>query len=179
MSEDTAPQGPNIQAPQGPSIQASQQRKIEGMAQLDECLDTLFARPGRRLRIFDRQLGAAYNRTHRNDLLRSFLLASRSNRLQLVLHDTSNLQRDCPRLLDLLRRFSHSISIHETDSQAKGVYDPFAVLDERDYVHRFHYDDTRGLLGLDDPQEALTFVHRFEEIWEASAPAVSATTLGL
>jgi hypothetical protein len=186
MSESTAPQGPKIETaqergetPRGPDSAAPQQRKVEGVAQLDESLDTLFARSGRRLRIFDRHLGAAYNRPHRTELLRGFLLASRSNRLQLVLHETSNLQRDCPRLLDLLRRFSHSMSIHETEPQAKAVYDPFAVLDERDYVHRFHYDDARGLLGLDDPQEALNFVHRFDEIWEASTPAVSATTLGL
>jgi hypothetical protein len=53
------------------------------------------------------------------------------------------------------------------------------VMDDRDYVHRFHYDDSRGLLGLDDPHEARGFVQRFEELWEASAPAAAGTTLGL
>lgn len=156
-----------------------ERRKLEGNVEYEEALDTLFARPGRQLRIFDRQLGRGYNSAHRCDLLRHFLLAGRTRQMQIVLHDAANLQRDCPRLILLLRQFSHAISIHETEPQAKGVYDPFAVMDERDYVHRFHYDDTRALLGLDDPQDAHTFVQRFEEIWEASAPAVSATTLGL
>jgi len=34
-------------------------------------------------------------------------------------------------------------------------------------------------LALDDIPSAHGFVQRFAEIWEASAPAVSATTLGL
>ncbi|HTS52965.1 MAG TPA: hypothetical protein VMH26_06800 [Burkholderiales bacterium] len=158
---------------------APEHRKLEGNVAHEEALDILFARPGRQLRIFDRQLSTGYNSAQRYDLLRHFLLASRSNRIQIVLHDTSDLQRDCPRLINLLRQFSYAVAIQETEPQAKGVYDPFAVLDERDYVHRFHYDDTRGLLGLDDPHEARGFVQRFEEIWEASSPAVSATTLGL
>jgi hypothetical protein len=158
---------------------APEHRRLEGNAEHEDALDTVFARPGRQLRIFDRQLGAGYNSIRRQDLLRRFLLASSSSRIQIVLHDASNLQRDCPRLINLLRQFSHAVTIHETEPQAKGVYDPFAVLDERDYVHRFHYEDTRGLLGLDDPHEARGLVQRFEEIWEASSPAVSGTTLGL
>jgi hypothetical protein len=156
-----------------------QHRKIEGNAEYEDALDTLFARPGRRLRIFDRQLGTGFVGVHRYGLLRHFLLASRSNRIQIVLHDTANLQRDCARLVMLLRQFSHAVSINETEPQAKRVYDPFVVMDERDYLHRFHYDDSRGLLALDDPHGAHGFVQRFEEIWEASAPALSGTTLGL
>ena len=153
--------------------------KLEGNLEYEQALDTLFARPGRKLRIFERQLGAAYNSPERHDLLRRFLLASRTRTIQIVLHDASNLQRDCPRLINLLRQFGHAVTIHETEPQAKGVYDPFAVMEDRDYVHRFHYDDSRGLLGLDDPHEAREFVRRFEELWEASAPAVCGTILGL
>ena len=154
-------------------------RTLEGNLEYETALGTLFARPGRKLRIFERQLGAAYNAPERHDQLRRFLLASRTRTIQIVLHDPSNLQRDCPRLINLLRQFSHAVTIHETEPQAKRVYDPFAVMDDRDYVHRFHYDDSRGLLGLDDPHEARVFVQRFDELWEASAPTVSGTTLGL
>lgn len=154
-------------------------RKLEGNREYEAALDALFARSGRKLRIFERQLGPAYNGLERYDLLRGFLLTSRTRTIQIVLHDASNLQRDCPRLINLLRQFSHAVTIRETEPQAKAVYDPFAVMDDRDYVHRFHYDDSRGLLGLNDPHEARGFVQRFEELWEASAPAASGTTLGL
>jgi hypothetical protein len=131
------------------------------------------------LRIFDRQLGASFNSAARSDLLRAFFLRSRSNRLYIVVHDTAQLARDCPRLLSLVRQFSHAIAIHETEPQAKRVYDPFAIADEQDYLHRFHHDDTRALLALEDAHGAQTLLKRFAEIWEASVPAVSATTLGL
>ena len=156
-----------------------ERRKLEGVVEYEDALDTLFARTGRRLRIFDHQLGKRYNTVRRSELLRRFLLASRTHRIEIVLHDAGRLQRDLPRLILLLRQFSHAISIHETEPQAKGVYDAFAVMDERDYVHRFHYNGARALLALDDPDAAHTFVQRFAEIWEASAPAASATTLGL
>ena len=154
-------------------------RDIQGNAEFEDALDCLLARPGRALRIFDRQLGGGYNGVRRIQLLRDFLLANRNNRIQIVLHDTSNLQRDCPRFMELLRLFSHAISINETDPEAKGVHDPFCIMDVRDYVHRFHHDGPRGVLGLDDLATAQLLAQRFEEIWQASSPAASATTLGL
>jgi len=156
-----------------------QHQKLSGNAEYESAIDTLLERPQRTLRIFDRQLGTGYNRIKRHDLLRSFLLRSRTNRLYIVVHDASGLVRDCPRVINLLRQFPDAIAINETEPQAKGVYDPFALADERDYVHRFHYDDSRGLLALDDPQGALGLSERFQEIWEASYSAASATTLGL
>jgi hypothetical protein len=156
-----------------------QHQKLSGNAEYESAVDAVLGRPQRTLRIFDRQLGGGYNSTKRHDLLRTFLLRSRTNRLYIVLHDASGLVRDCPRLINLLRQFPDAIAINETEPQAKGVYDPFALADERDYVHRFHYDDSRSLLALDDPQGALGLSERFQELWEASFPAVSATTLGL
>lgn len=156
-----------------------QYEKLLGSAEYEAAYDRLLARPQRMLRIFDRQLGKSFNRAARYELLRGFLLASRANRVQIVLHDASNLARECPRIVNLLRQFSHAVSIHETEPQAKGVYDPFALADERDYLHRFHYDAARSLLAFDDVPGARGFLDRFNEIWEASYPAASGTTLGL
>jgi len=157
----------------------AQRRDIDGNSEYQQALDILFAQSGQLLRIFDRTLSTEYSSPHRYELLRAFLLARRSARIQIVVHDASTFVRDCPRLVTLIRDFSHLIEVHETLSQAKHVSDPFATMDERHYVHRFHYDHPRGVFALHDPQHASTFVQRFEEIWEASAPAVSATTLGL
>jgi hypothetical protein len=156
-----------------------QRRALDGNADHESALDTLFEQPGTMLRIFERSLSASYNTQRRHDALRSFLLAKRNARVKIALHDASNFVRDCPRLMNVLRDFSHAIEVRETLAEAKSVYDPFAVIDERDYVHRFHYDQPRGLLALGDPEDARIFVQRFEDIWEASQPAVSASTLGL
>ena len=156
-----------------------QYQKIESVADYEAAIDAVIARANRNIRIFDKQASTAYNSPNRYELLRSFLLASRANRLRIVLHDTGSLAANCPRMMSLLKQFSHCIAIHETGEDAKQVYDPFIVADENHYVHRFHYDSVRGLMALNDLNEAHNFNSRFEEIWEASFPAVSATTLGL
>jgi hypothetical protein len=155
------------------------ERRLEGNAAYDEALDLLFANAAHTVRLFDRRLGASFNGKRRHDLLRSFLLAKRSNRLHIVLHDTGNLVRDCPRLMLLLRQFSHGLVIRQTLPLARRVYDPFAVADETRFVHRFHYNDVRGAETIGDLAATHALIKRFDEIWQASSPAVSANTTGL
>jgi hypothetical protein len=152
---------------------------IFGNGQYEEAIDTIVGKASGKIRIFDHTLEKGYNSPHRADLLRRFFLASRRNTLQIVLHDTGGVERNCPRIIQLLRTYGHAISIHETHPTAKSVYDPFVIVDDRCFVHRFHFDEMRGLCGIDDPIGTHAFIERFSEIWEASSPSVSATTLGL
>ena len=66
-----------------------------------------------------------------------------------------------------------------TQSLARGVYDPFCVIDGSHYVRRFHYNSGRGIFAVNDPDRASELVQRFDEIWSASQPAVTGTVLGL
>ena len=150
-----------------------------GTVEHENAIDTVLRQAKSRIRIFDQSLGKGYNSVERTECIRQFLLSSRRNTLQIVLHDIQSMDRNCPRLLNLLRAHGHAISIHESHPSAKTVYDPFIVVDEHNFVHRFHFDELRGMLALDDPVETHAFIERFAEIWEASSPAVSATTLGL
>jgi hypothetical protein len=152
--------------------------RLEGTTDFEAALDTVIARATHRLRIFDRALGRRFDAAQRHELVRAFLLANRANRLVIVLHEVDNLVRDCPRLVNLMRSRSGAISIHQTPD-ANGVYDPFTIADERDFVHRFHYDDTRSTLALDDPHGARQLVERFDELLAASRPAAPASPLGL
>lgn len=152
---------------------------ILGNVDLEAAIDSILATAAHSIRIFEQSLGRAYNSPQRFDCLRRYILASRRNRLLIVVHDATTMDRNCPRLFQLLKQYSHAVSVHETQASAKGIYDPFVIVDERNLVHRFHYDEMRGLMALDDPIEAHSLTERFNEIWEASSPAVSATTLGL
>jgi len=156
-----------------------QHTPLLGNAEYEAALDTALAKAQYSIRIFEHTLGRGYNSPQRFELLRRFLLASRRNRLQIVAHEPQTIDRNCPRILNLLRLHSHSISIHETHSNAKSVYDPFTVVDDHSFVHRFHFDEMRGRLALDDPIGTHVLAERFDEIWEASSPTVSATTIGL
>jgi hypothetical protein len=158
---------------------APKHQPIEGNREFETALDAVIAAAQRELRVFDHTLSTGFNTPQRHDALRNFLSVSRGNRLRIVVHEPAHLDRNCPRLLNLLRSFSHSVTIHETQPQAKSVYDPFTVADDRHFVRRFHFDEMRGMFALNDPIGAHTLVERFEEIWEASQPAVTPTTLGL
>lgn len=143
-------------------------------------VDRLLQQPGRELCIFDPD-GAALllNDSARIELLEHFLKASRTRRLYLVLHDPQHLQRQCPRMMSLLARYSHAIQINRTDEPLRGLQDAFMVLDSVHYVRRPVAAFFRGAIGLADENEALAMRGRFNEIWAASHPAVSGTTAGL
>ncbi len=153
--------------------------KLSGMAAHEAAVDQLLARARRTLRIFDRELAASFDSPARHELLRAFLSRDRQARLQIVVHDAGTVHRNCPRLLGLLRSHAHAIAIHATEAEAKHASDPMTIVDDVHHLHRFHYDGWRALLALDDPQGTHPLLQRFAEIWDASVPAVSATTLGL
>lgn len=143
-------------------------------------VDRLLGEAGRELRIFDPDATALrLNDTARVGLLEGFLRASRIRRLYMVLHDPQHLQRACPRMMGLLARYSHAIQIHRTHEEIRELQDAFLVLDSVHYVRRPVAAFPRGAIGLGDEAEALAMRSRFNEIWTASYPAVSSTTVGL
>jgi hypothetical protein len=143
-------------------------------------VDRLTEQPGRELRVFDPD-GAALrlNDPQRIARLDRFLLSSRTRRFYLVVHDTDHLTRQCPRLLTLLRRFSHAMQINRTHEEIREVQDAFLLLDAMHYVRRPVASLFRGAMGLGDENEGQALRGRFGEIWSASYPAVSSTTVGL
>jgi hypothetical protein len=143
-------------------------------------VERLLEQPGRELRIFDPD-GAALrlNDSGRVERLERFLQASRTRRLYLVLHDTSHVQRHCPRMMSLLARYSHAIQINRTHDEIRELQDAFMVLDSVHYLRRPVAAFFRGAIGLADENEALAMRGRFNEIWAASYPAVSGTSVGL
>ncbi|MBI4195392.1 MAG: hypothetical protein HY526_09965 [Betaproteobacteria bacterium] len=154
-------------------------RRFEGMREYEAVIDRMIPQTQRTIRIFDRSLGRSYNSARRFELLRQFLLAGRPNRLMIVLHETGKLDRECPRMLELLEQFSHAVSIRETLRPARQVYDPFVIFDASHYVHRFHYDHLRAAQGTNDVLGTQQLLDRFAEIWEVSGPPLSANVSGL
>jgi len=111
--------------------------------------------------------------------LEAFLRRSRTRRIQVVLHDTEHLTRYCPRMMEFLRRFNHVIQINKTHDQIRSLQDAFIVLDAVHYVRRPVASRKRGAIGLNDENEGLAMRSRFLELWAASFPGVSSTTVGL
>jgi len=145
-----------------------------------QAVDRLLEQPGRELRVFDPDLsGLRLNLPDRISRLQRFLTVSRTRRIYIAIHDTDYVTKYCPRLRDLLTRYAHAIQIQQTDEEIRLLQDAFLVLDANHYVRRPVARFWRGAIGIGDESEALSMRARFFEIWAASYPAVSPTTLGL
>ena len=154
--------------------------QFETESDFQRAADRLLAAPGRELRIFDPDLAALkLNAPARVELLRQFLGASRTRRIYIALHDPGYLTRECPRMMSLLARYSHAVQVNCTHEEIRSIQDSFLVIDQDHYLRRPVAQLYRGALGLYDQTEALAMRGRFMEIWAASFPGVSASTLGL
>jgi hypothetical protein len=154
--------------------------RFDTRAEFREAVDRLLEQPGRELRVFDPDgTSLQLNDPARIEKLEGFLQASRTRRLYMVVHSPDHIQRQCPRLMNLLARYSHAIQIYRTGDEIRELQDAFLVLDAAHYVRRPVATFFRGALGLADETEGLAMRSRFMEIWAASYPAVSSTTAGL
>ncbi|HXZ48036.1 MAG TPA: hypothetical protein VEG27_03395 [Usitatibacter sp.] len=155
-------------------------RPILGVADSLAAIDEVIAAAQRTIRIFDVALvNRGFNAPARTEKLREFLVAGRAHRVLIALHETQFLERECPRLLTLLRQFPMSIEIHRTLGEARNANDPFVLADDHSLWHQLHHEQPRAIVALHSPPDALPIAQRFEEIWDLSEPSVSATTLGL
>lgn len=154
-------------------------RRFESNREYEEVIDAMIPQTQQIIRVFDKSLSGAWNSAARIELLRHFLLANRSNRLLIVLHDTRQLSAELPRLISFAQMFSHACRIRETLRAAKHVYDPFVVFDGSHYVHRFHYDHMRAAQGTNDVTGAQQLIDRFSEIEECAGPPLPANVTGL
>ena len=103
---------------------AAQYRRFDSGAEFQQSVETLLDLSGRELRIFDPDMeGWRLNSVERVDHLQRFLQVSRTRRLYLVVHDTGHITRYCPRMLQLLARYNHVISINRTDESVRSLQD--------------------------------------------------------
>ncbi|HSN22067.1 MAG TPA: hypothetical protein VLS49_15395 [Usitatibacter sp.] len=163
-----------------PSAPKPSYRPIFGIADSLAAIDEVIDAAHQTIRIFDVNLGGrGFDSPSRAEKLRAFLVAGRSHRILIALHDTDLLERECPRLLALLRQFPMSIEIHRTLGEARNANDPFVLADDHSVWHQQHHQQPRAIVALHSPPDALPIAQRFAEIWDLSEPSVSATTLGL
>jgi hypothetical protein len=169
-----------ILEPTKPDVGESAYERFDTRADFLSAVDRLLLQPGRELRIFDPDLTSLrLNDPGRVEAIARFLLASRTRRLYIAVHSTDHLTRQCPRMMSLVARFAHAIQVNRTHEEIRELQDAFLVLDSMHYVRRPVAQFFRGAMGLGDENEGLAMRGRFMEIWAASFPAVSGTTVGL
>lgn len=154
--------------------------RFDTRADFQRAVERLLEYDGRELRLFDPDLAALQiNSPARIARLEAFLAHSRTRKLFIVLHEIDHVTRFCPRMMNLIARYSHAIEVHRTHEEIRQLQDAFLVLDRNHYVRRPVARFFRGAIGINDESEALAMRSRFLEIWAASYPAVSGATAGL
>jgi len=101
------------------------------------------------------------------------------HRIRIVLHDPGPLERDAPRMMQLISRFSHVIYARRSPDNLRHLADTHLLADESHGVRRFHVDHPRSALILDDPDYINPWRQRFEELWELSHPCLTVNITGL
>jgi hypothetical protein len=167
---------PKPEGPPPPTVTTPFEAPSEYAAAYDQLVGLATAE----LLIFDRDLhDGGWNSVQRHDALRDFVLRGRGTRLQIVVHETAFIEGHLPRLIILLRDFSHKFEIRRTTGDGRNAWDAFALADGRHVLHRFHQDLMRGELLLHAPARARELRERYDEIVTFSEPGVNATQLGL
>lgn len=145
-----------------------------------DAFEQLIGLAQRELRVFDADFSSLKIDSPRmHELLAAFLLRGRDNRLYIAVHSVDYIRNYCPRLLELLRRFSARMFVHQTLGDAARAQDSLVLADRLHFVRRPVQAQPRAALRLYDEQESQAMYLRFCEIWDSSLPAVSATTSGL
>lgn len=143
-------------------------------------IDELIGLAQQRLQVFDIDLSqGGWNSTARADSLTAFLRRSPKGRIDLIVHDVRWMEMCCPRLMALLKRYSHAITVYRTGAEARSARDPLLIADGRHFLHRFHFDHPRATFAIEHPQLARPLVTRFEQIWATGEPGMGATVLGI
>ena len=153
---------------------------LDTIAAQTAAIDELIGMAQQRLQVFDVDLSqGGWNTIARADNLTKFLRRSADARFDLILHDARWMETSCPRLMRLLRVYSHAITMYRTGAEAKAAMDPLLIVDSRHFLHRFHFDHARAMFAIEQAQLARPLVMRFEQIWATGEPGLGGTVLGI
>ena len=145
-----------------------------------QACDTILGRAEHQLLIFDRDLVTLrLDEKARLESLVRFLQPVGLRRIRMVLHDPGPLERDAPRLMQLIFRFSQVFDVRQSPDNLRHLADTHLLADESHGVRRFHADQPRSALIIDDPAYISPWWQRFEELWDQSHPCLQFSTTGL
>jgi hypothetical protein len=158
----------------------TRESRLDTVAAQTAATDELIGLATHRLQVFDIDLSqTGWGTAARADNLSRFLRQATAPRFDLIVHDTRWIETSCPRLVNLLRLYPTAITMYRTGPEARVAMDPLVIVDGKHFLHRFHIDQPRASLVIENPQLAMPLVTRFEEIWATGEPGVPGTVLGL
>jgi hypothetical protein len=113
--------------------------------------------------------------------LQAFLRGSAANHLRMLTLDADRITVTSPRFLNVIKPHAINAQCRVVPPHAAARFGEacsMMIVDRSLLVRRFHRDHPRGAAEF-DPAAARPWLDQFETVWEESAPALVATTIGL
>lgn len=146
----------------------------------DASLETILRSLAVSLSIFDEDLTRLrLERPENVELLRRFLADSTRNRVRIVLKNAEPLRCRSPRLFKLLATYPDQMTVVQCPEHLHSLNDALFVVNGAHALIRFHKDNARSRVIIDDVEACAPYVQRFDDIINEGGEPVSATTLGL
>lgn len=99
--------------------------------------------------------------------------------LRILLRTPRFVETQAPRLLRLLQRYGHRISVRLVRKGATGGDQPFLLNDVGGYVMRFHHDAFRGKTSPLERETWARLKSGFEDAWASAQAGPTGAPLGL
>lgn len=149
----------------------------------DEARDFLLAllqQARRKISVFAPTLdGDLFNTSQVIGVLESFTASHRSNLVRFLVEDADQSLHRNTRVVELCRRFSDFIKMHQVDEDSTGLQEQFVIVDDYAYLHQPHLDRPEFRASSNDRSETRRFAMRYERMWERSQSMPGVHTVGL
>lgn len=154
--------------------------ELSGNAGYRAAVETVITNSDREILIFDRDLIALWReKTPSLLVVEDFLRRGNDQRLRVVVHDPEPRHRLAPRLTALFSRYEALIELRQSPENLRNLCDGHVIGDRNYGVRRFHLDQPRSALIVNDPAYLEPWCQRFEELWSLSEPAPVGRATGL
>ena len=159
---------------------APERRILKNRDEVREYLAELAESATREIMIFAPRLdGDLFNSARFARALASFAARHRHNHARIVVEDTEQALRDNDRVVELCRRLSDFIHLHQVGEEHLGIRERFVVVDHRGYLRQQDLEKPDTIAHPRDTREAVLLVRRFNELWDRSEAIASLRTSGL
>lgn len=154
-------------------------RRLNTRAEARAAFDDTLSETELQLRLFDDQ-GSFYGLERRSvaEQCRRLLRQRRDSRIQIIVHDTGYIERQCPRMIALIREFSPRIQVMATEPSIRSYSRGILISDQRVVLRRPHFDQPMTVVDYEDAAIAAAAA-LFEDLLGNSAPAISGGVAGL
>ncbi len=154
-------------------------QRVETRAGAQSLFDAGLESAQERIRLFDRD-GEFYglSRPSVSERFARLLRLSRQTEVVIVVQRSGYLQRQCPRLLTLLRTHGDRLQLLSVDGQLAEYSRGYVLIDDAVVLRRPHVE--RSILIRDeDEQEIAAAARLFTEVLDSAMPVIGASTTGL